>query len=193
MHGADSSSTKKETLRFEWRVKIEALVEALQAGCQFCCYVATRMLSFNHVRHTSQSVRQRGIRCCAQGSATEDLKAIQGIIDNIQKLDCDADIRPEDRMLIFHCELLNLNNETGSFNHMVLSLPDVQIGGNLNEHKFAPMTVTVTGTNEHGENHSITGFFHLPGISDKGAPECALELYSLPSKLAYNPIMANLY
>lgn len=74
-------------LKLEWRVSPPALIEALLGGCQFCCYVAVRTLTRKNFRTFNLSIRDGGVRCCAQGSVTRDSEAIQSVIDAL----CEAD------------------------------------------------------------------------------------------------------
>jgi hypothetical protein len=172
--------TEDFTFKLEWRVSIPAFIEALQAGCQFCCYVACRMLRFHNTRHISQSIGRGGVCCCAEGSDAEEPQAIHEVIDNLSKIDWKAP--PEERLLTFNCVPLNMNTETRHFDKIALTLPTLQVGGAFNNHKFAPIMVTMQRENELGETESLTGFFHDSKLSGQGVPECILELYSLPSK-----------
>jgi hypothetical protein len=183
LHHLNFLPTEEFAYKLEWRVSIPALVEALQAGCQFCCYVACRMLRFHNIRQTSQSIGPGGVRCCAQGSTTEDPEAVQEVIDNIYKFDWK--VPPEKQMMVFHCVPLNVNTETRCFDKIAFTLPGLQVGGEFNNHKFAPTMVTVQGENEFGETRTFTTFIHHSKISGQGIPECVLELYSLPGKSTF--------
>ena len=92
--------------KMEWKVKLPVLIEALRAGCQFCCYVAIRLLSLSHIRHNSQFIGSDGVRCCAKGTITEKSEQIEKVIHNLQtKLEWQ--VEPEDRMIIFECAPLD--------------------------------------------------------------------------------------
>ena len=169
-------------LKLEWRVSPPALIEALLGGCQFCCYVAVRTLTRKNFRTFNLSIRDGGVRCCAQGSVTRDSEAIQSVIDAL----CEADwsVPIEEQMIIFHCEPRHRNVESRSFDKLSVTLPFVKIGGSdgyLDEVEFNPTVITVKGTKD-GEFMSMTMFEYPSGSSRPVNEECVLELHALPGK-----------
>lgn len=155
-------------------------VEALKNGCQFCCYVAIRILNTSHIRHISQAVGSGGVRCCAEGEVTELSKEVQEVITNINKMEWK--VPGGSRVFEFLCKPQHWNIENRSFDKMVITLPSVQVGGKFGATGFAPTMIMVKGNNELGETTTITTFLHKPELSHAGTPECVLELYAPSSK-----------
>ncbi|KAJ2996675.1 hypothetical protein NUW58_g898 [Xylaria curta] len=177
----DSWVANESRFGLKWTVKLPALVEALQAGCQFCCYVASRMLSFRHITHTSQSFLPKGSRCCAEGRFTEGKDIIQTVLNNLHKFEWK--VKPEERVLHFHCEPLDQDPETGSFSKLAIGLPSITVGAKGTT-VFRPTMVHLQGETESGESTAITTFIHSPETSH-GKPQCILELHSLPDDPAH--------
>lgn len=169
-------------IKIAWEVKLSTLIEALKADCQFCCYVACRLLTANHITHTSQLIGAKGPRCCCQGAATEDKKDVQKVLSNFQKFEWK--VPPEERVFKFECQPLDQDPETQTFSKLSIRLPSVTIGNLEANAPFIPAMVTISGVQESGETHTITSFFYTPD-SARGTPECVLELYTLPSDSAH--------
>ncbi|KAI4866756.1 hypothetical protein F4820DRAFT_242046 [Hypoxylon rubiginosum] len=172
-------------LKVEWTVQLSTLVEALEADCQFCCYVVCRLLTFNHITHTSQFIGSKGPRCCTKGTATEDRKDVQEVLANLQKFEWK--VRPEERIFKFLCQPLDQDPETQSFSKLSIRLPSVTVGNRDTSAPFIPAMVTFSGVQESGETQTMTSFLYSP-VSSRGSPECVLELYTLPCKSLRPPI-----
>ncbi|XXH03771.1 hypothetical protein Hte_010177 [Hypoxylon texense] len=169
-------------IKVEWVVKVPALIEALEADCQFCCYVACRLLTFNHIAHTGQFIGGKGPRCCSEGAATEDRKEVQEVLANLQRFDWK--VPPEERVFKFVCQPLDQDPETQSFSKLSVRMPSVTVGNADTTAPFIPAMVTFSGVRESGETQTMTTFFYTPE-SSRGTPECVLELYTLPSDAAH--------
>jgi hypothetical protein len=167
-----------------WSVPVQAMVEALQKGCPFCCYVALRTLKFNHIRYTSQSVGRGGVRCCAKGSITENPQDIQEVMDYINRLKWD--VPREKQKFVFRCEAQHWDLENRSFDKLLITLLGARSGGELGSHEFAPLVATIKGENEFGETLTRTAFFHDPEFPRPTDPECALELHATSSKFTHD-------
>jgi hypothetical protein len=168
-----------EKLNIPWEVKIPTLIDALHAGCQFCTYIACRLLSFTYVNITGQFLRTNGPRCCARGSLTEDLKGIQDVLSTVENIQWK--VGREARVMQFNCRAVNQNSVSGSLSKVSISLPGLTSGNVNPDATFSPMMVEVQGTSQSGELTKITGF-HYPPTSSQKTRECVLELHTLPGQ-----------
>lgn len=179
VYNFDPSLQEDVKFKLHWKVKVQSLIEALKAGCQFCCYVATRMLSFSHVTHTTQYIGAGGTRCCPRGSTIKDPSTVQTVLDNLERIEWH--VKPEDRMLIFECHPINQDLESMEFSKLAIRMPSMTVGAKGENAKFMPTLVMLRGENDEGETQTITSFIHS-SLSKHGTPECVLEMYSLPGK-----------
>lgn len=170
--------TRDSKFMISWKVKASALIGALQSGCQFCCYISTRLLDLLHIRQHNQSFGD-GVRCCAQGSVTKDAHSVKRVIKTIKKMQWEKE--EETGILDFACEPLFQNIETQSFNKVIISIPGIKVGNE--DSKFQPTVIKLFATNDSGETTTATQFIHMN--SSRGTPKCVLEIYALPGKSCF--------
>lgn len=166
-----------EEFDIPWNVKPATFIKALRDGCQFCCYIASRLLTFDHTSVIGQVLGADGPRCCARGSETGDLKDIEKAISNLQKMAWK--VRPEDRSISFACRVFNRNPINRSLNKIVISLPSILTGNADPDANFGPTMVMFQSNTDTGETRTMTSFLYSSG-SSQGPMECVLELYTLP-------------
>ncbi|ETS80814.1 hypothetical protein PFICI_08343 [Pestalotiopsis fici W106-1] len=169
-----------------WEVTLLDLVAAIEAGCQFCCYVAIRLFGSLRARSIGQLLGESTPRCCALGSSTDDgADELQNIIVRLRS--AARAVGTEEQVMGLICRPLDQDPDTRSFSKVSLSLGD---GGEKSELSFLP-NVSFTGTTEDGDKRSLMWFVNPPDSFRRTTAECVLELYSLPDNILQQWIPAH--
>lgn len=178
----DPDNVKTGRAPLAWKVPHETLLTALESGCQFCCFLMYRLLGSSS-RVYGPFLSSTDLACCSQGTVKPD-NTLRQTISRLRNMRWLVD--PEEQVLKFLCKPLDQDPTCRTFTKMSVTMPGVCTNREVplpgSDTKFAPIMVGIEGQNEELDAIStITTFIHTDE-SDKGVPECTLELFSLPGK-----------